>query len=688
MEEMSVSEVPVSVAIPAYKRGSVLRDTLERIVSCRPLPAEILIHADGGWDPQLEGDNFGGVPLRVISSDKNVGPGGGRDRLIREAKYDLVASFDDDSWPVDKDYFARVKSVMDCFPKAAVMSPAVSVLERPILPNLPEVTLVRSFEGSASVTRRSLYLTLPGYVPVPEAYGVEEADLSLQVHAAGLQLLSCPWIRAWHDRPNSDDQHGAEPWVRNEVLLGSLRYPRVLQPWAWGRALRHILRHRRTIPLVRLLVAFGQSFALCHYYRPYRKRYTFTQVVAQRIVPPTRWVLSICPEGTVSATETAPGQRVVYLQYTNPGGYPPLEHGSQILAKRGWEVLFLGCVQRGRKVLELPQHPRITVRSTGLRPTGWQQRLHYLYFSLWALWHCWRFRADWVYVSDAIAAPVARLMRLLNVKILYHEHDSPTIRPGEKRSLADRLILRHRLKLAASAEVVVLPNQERLDALIQQAKPIGHTVCVWNVPKLSEVIGGKAKPSRDQPLRVLYHGSINPKRFPKTVLKALAKCGPGVVVRLVGYETVGYIGYTNELLAKAERLGIQEQFESLGTLPLRKDLMATCGECDVGLSLLTISEDDINMRHMAGASNKPFDYLSQGLALIVPPDSAWEAIFVAHGCARSCALEDEDGLAQALAWFRDHREETRSMGLRGQAMICNEWNYERQFAPVVSLIES
>ena len=35
-------------------------------------------------------------------------------------------------------------------------------------------------------------------------------------------------------------------------------------------------------------------------------------------------------------------RRILYIQYTNPAGYPPLEHSSRLLAARGWVVVFLG----------------------------------------------------------------------------------------------------------------------------------------------------------------------------------------------------------------------------------------------------------------------------------------------------------------------------------------------------------
>src|SRR5947208_12762075 len=55
-------------------------------------------------------------------------------------------------------------------------------------------------------------------------------------------------------------------------------------------------------------------------------------------------------------------RKVVYIQYTNPGAFPPLEHSSRILADEGWQVLFLGTGHDGAEKLCFPPHPNITVR--------------------------------------------------------------------------------------------------------------------------------------------------------------------------------------------------------------------------------------------------------------------------------------------------------------------------------------
>src|SRR5437867_12223306 len=75
--------------------------------------------------------------------------------------------------------------------------------------------------------------------------------------------------------------------------------------------------------------------------------------------------------------------RVLYLQYTNPAAYPPLQHSSQILANNGWRILFLGTGAHGADVLEFPPHPNIHVKRLAFCPAGWAQKLHYVQFAFW-----------------------------------------------------------------------------------------------------------------------------------------------------------------------------------------------------------------------------------------------------------------------------------------------------------------
>jgi hypothetical protein len=53
-------------------------------------------------------------------------------------------------------------------------------------------------------------------------------------------------------------------------------------------------------------------------------------------------------------------RRVLFVQATNPGAYPPLIHASMLMAEAGWEVTFL-CAPIDGIELALNPHPRIKI---------------------------------------------------------------------------------------------------------------------------------------------------------------------------------------------------------------------------------------------------------------------------------------------------------------------------------------
>lgn len=69
-------------------------------------------------------------------------------------------------------------------------------------------------------------------------------------------------------------------------------------------------------------------------------------------------------------------KRILYIQYANPAGYPPLEHGLRILADAGWEVSFLGTHALGAAALRCPPRSNIRLRCLNFYPAGWRQKLH------------------------------------------------------------------------------------------------------------------------------------------------------------------------------------------------------------------------------------------------------------------------------------------------------------------------
>src|SRR5262245_29462790 len=99
--------------------------------------------------------------------------------------------------------------------------------------------------------------------------------------------------------------------------------------------------------------------------------------------------------------------RIVYVQYTNPAGYPPLEHSSTLLGEAGWEVLFLGTGAFGADRLEFPANPRVVVKRLPYCESGLRQKIHYAWFCVWVMAWVVFWRAKWIYASDPLSSPIA-----------------------------------------------------------------------------------------------------------------------------------------------------------------------------------------------------------------------------------------------------------------------------------------
>lgn len=374
-------------------------------------------------------------------------------------------------------------------------------------------------------------------------------------------------------------------------------------------------------------------------------------------------------------------KRILYIQYTNPAGYPPLEHSSRILANDGWQVLFLGTGAQGANNLQFPEHPQITVLQIPFCEAGWRQKLHYLRYCLWVLMWVMRWRPQWIYASDILVCPIAYFLTLIpNTQVIYHEHDSPN-------SIVDNVFmswcLKARVLLSDKAKFCILPNQERIDKFISETKTRQPVFCVWNCPSKENIVQKINLSDQDQ-IRLWYHGSIVPPQLPISVIHALTKLPENVHLIIAGYETIGHKNYTKDLEKEAIEGEVCERYKYIGSLPKRLDLLEKCAKSSIGLCLFSSPTRE----PMTGASNKPFDYLACGLSLIVPNLPDWKKMYVETGYGLACDPENVDSIVNAVQWFIDHPEEMRTMGERGRQKILDAWNYENQFESVKKQINS
>ena len=240
----------ISAIVTAYERVDQTLATLRVLQNCVPAPDELLVHVDANQIAIENAIRDAFPTVKVLRSEKQVGPGGGRNKLVNEARGELVASFDDDSYPIDSDYFARARQVFEKFPEASVVCAALYHAGESIGLDERSAHWTADFSGGACIYRRDAFLDAGGYVPLPVAYGMEEVDLAIRLHSQGGRILTTPWLRVFH---NTDLKRHSDPKVTagsiaNLALLAYLRYP--ISLWGIGvgqcaNRLFWLLRHGR-----------------------------------------------------------------------------------------------------------------------------------------------------------------------------------------------------------------------------------------------------------------------------------------------------------------------------------------------------------------------------------------------------------------------------------------------------------
>jgi len=270
----------LSVMITTRNRIVDLRRTCCALRRLNPLPLEVLITMDGCTEDMVKAVKAQSPKARLFMNQVSLGSVVSRDRMMREARSDLVLALDDDSYPEQLDCIARIAPLFEQRPKLAVLHFPQRTDEYPetlAQTNFRSEHLTRSFANSGAVLRRSTYLQLPGFES-RFFHMYEEPDYALQCVAAGYEVLFSPVITIRHHYSGQarDEIRIHHRHARNELWSTLMRCPFpfapgiaawrvfsqfryackrgwswvVREPLWWGQALAgipHCLRKRRAV---------------------------------------------------------------------------------------------------------------------------------------------------------------------------------------------------------------------------------------------------------------------------------------------------------------------------------------------------------------------------------------------------------------------------------------------------------
>jgi GT2 family glycosyltransferase len=206
-----------------------LRRTCHVLQRLNPAPLEVLITIDGSTEDVHEAVKAELQQARVFVNQIGLGSVASRDRMMRQARGDLVLALDDDSYPEQSDCITRIVPFFEQRPKLAVLHFPQRTDEYPetlAQTDFGAERLTRTFPNSGAVLRRSTYLQLAGFES-RFFHAYEEPDYALQCVASGYDVLFSPVITTRHHYSGQarDEIRTHHRHARNELWSTVMRCP-------------------------------------------------------------------------------------------------------------------------------------------------------------------------------------------------------------------------------------------------------------------------------------------------------------------------------------------------------------------------------------------------------------------------------------------------------------------------------
>jgi glycosyltransferase involved in cell wall biosynthesis len=368
--------------------------------------------------------------------------------------------------------------------------------------------------------------------------------------------------------------------------------------------------------------------------------------------------------------------------YGNPDQYPPIINGARLLAQAGfaldifcrwdgapWEVWYPDTVRIHRIKTE-----------TG---SSWREYSSFVAKVL--------LRGD-----SGVAAfighdmhgllPARLLARRHHRQVIYHCHDFSE--KDRKIPAGSELVRLFERRFASGVDLVVVPDAERgavvKDELgLRRSPQIVANAPLMNVLNSNEALQASLLTQGRKFSRVLFRqGRIGPGHAIEATLRSILHWDNpewGFVV-MGPWEQA----YLQALTTTAKSLGVERQFVVLPPVGYDEVAQFTRGaDCGHGL----YQPVTLNHTLYTTASNKIMEYMAAGLPVMVSDTPSLRNLMKKYGCGLTANEESPESIAAAVNTLLGDQKKAREMGRAGLQAFEQEFCYERQFAPVIDLIQ-
>jgi len=376
----------------------------------------------------------------------------------------------------------------------------------------------------------------------------------------------------------------------------------------------------------------------------------------------------------------------MYIQYTDPVHWPVIMHGANILARKGWHILFLGVynISDPEKRIEMDLTKNIKIKMLSFIRIGLLKKLQFFFYNFWVLLNVVFWKPDVIYASEKLVCPISLLIRkYFSVKLIYHE----LLCVNNEEDIRPKFLIKARREIAKVCDLCILPNEPRMEKFINEIGDHGRVIYTHAYPPKEEVINlPQKRKSNSKKLKLFYHGMIGPDRLPIELFQALEELKDKAELTIAG---VDLADYGHEIKKQIKERDLEKNVNYIGFIQKRDDLLRECSYADVGLSLAqkTVKKDEEPEFDMAGGAQRPFEYMALGLVPLVTDLDDWNRLFVETGFGYSCDPDDKDDIRKVLQRLYIDRDSLFDIGQNNRKQIMDTWNYDNEFRKVENYIE-
>lgn len=246
----------VAICITTHNRRVELERTLAHLATLSPPPDELLVVADGCTDGTAAWVREKHPTARLFEHTPGRGSIPSRNVMGRATGCDVFLSLDDDSYPIEPDAIARIRTLFEKNARLAVAEFPQRTDERPgslTQADFGAAQFIGSYANSGAAVRRVAFAELGGYVD-EFVHAYEEPDFAVRCCAAGWQVRFEPVLHVRHhyttaqrDECRTHQRHARNEWwsvllrcpMPAAIFVGKFRSLRQLgYAWKRGWALR------------------------------------------------------------------------------------------------------------------------------------------------------------------------------------------------------------------------------------------------------------------------------------------------------------------------------------------------------------------------------------------------------------------------------------------------------------------